>query len=283
MILGADVIRYLLSAGGAVLIFLLVALWIHFAGRASAVESVATRRARRVLLVCAVAFALMSSFGLQVLVARALVGSLRTFQAGDAVPGRRTAVVILGSGSWDTEDWEGRVFAFADKAAASRVLEAVRVFKLIDPAVVISSGGNPHPQKRMVPGGETMRDLLVALGVPADCITVETASATTRDEAVIVASMLQAQRIEQVVLVTGETHMRRALGTFRAVGVTSIPAIAMDYARDSKPWPSILLPQEDGLVFASANAHELVGFTYYWLRGWWTSQQVGQGGQTIGH
>lgn len=269
MVFGADVIRYLLSAGGIVCVFGAVALYVHVTSRASLIEAVPMRRARRALLLCAVAFWIASSFGVQILIGRALVGPLKPFRAADALPGLRTAIVILGSGSWDAEDWDGRVFASTDRAAASRVLEAVRVFKMTGAAVVISSGGNPHPGRRMVPGAETMRELLVTLGVPADRIMVETASMTTRDEAVIIAPLLQAQGIQQVVLVTGETHMRRSLGTFRAVGVETIPAIAMDYSRTHRPWASLLLPHEDGLWFASANAHEVLGFAYYWLRGWW--------------
>jgi uncharacterized SAM-binding protein YcdF (DUF218 family) len=260
MIVAADVVRYLLSAGGVILAFLLASVWVFLSCR--------PRRPRRVLLALALAFTLCSIYGLQIAVARVLVGSLEPFQQRHAVPGRRTAVVILGSGSVEVEDWDGRTFSAADRSALSRVLEASRVFRLIEPAIVISSGGDPHPERGRPPTGETMRDTLVMLGVPADRIMVETRSRTTREEALVVAPMLQAQGVEQVVLVTSETHMRRSLGVFRAAGVTAIPAIAQEYPRSETSWVDLLFPSDEGLWFASANAHEVIGIAYYWLRGW---------------
>jgi hypothetical protein len=31
----------------------------------------------------------------------------------------------------------------------------------------------------------------------------------------------------------------------------------------------VFLPSKEGLAVAATNAHELLGFVYYWLRGWW--------------
>jgi uncharacterized SAM-binding protein YcdF (DUF218 family) len=260
MVASADFIRYTLSAGGLVVIFLAIALWLT--------ASANSRRPRRALLTAALVFTAISIYAGQFLVSLAIVGSLRPFTAADAAPNRRTAVVILGSGSLGVEDWDGKRYALPDRPAMARVLEASRVFRLIDPAIVISSGGNPHPESRLAPSADTMRDALIALGVPADRIVVETASRTTHEEAVIIEPMLREHRAEQVILVTSEEHMRRSLGTFRAVGVNAIPAIARDLRRDVT-WAQRWLPSDDGLGTASENAHELIGIVYYALRGWW--------------
>lgn len=260
MIAGADFVRYLLSAGGVIVVFLLASLWTFAADR--------SRRSARVAFAVALAFTLLSIYGLQIVVARALVGSLKPFHKTDVIAGRRTAIVILGSGSAVAEDWDGRTFAFADQAAMSRTLEAARVFRLIDPAVVIASGGDPHPERGRPPTGDTMRTALIALGVPADRIMVETASTMTREEALVIAPMLRAQQIEQVVLVTSETHMPRSLGVFRAAGIAAIPAMAQEYSRGGASLTELLVPSEGGLWFASANIHELLGTVYYRLRGW---------------
>ncbi|HEX4628307.1 MAG TPA: YdcF family protein [Gemmatimonadales bacterium] len=260
MIAGSDLVGYLLSGGGVVVCFLAAAAWVALRP--------ALRRARRVLLAGALLFGLVSIYTGQYLVAQAIVGSLRPFQAGSVAPARRTAVVVLGSGSIDAEDWDGRRLSVVDRAAAARVLEAARVFRLVDPAIVISSGGNPHPRRRTTPTGETMRDALVTVGVPPDRILVETESKTTRDEAVIIAPMLTARNVEQVILVTSQTHMRRALGAFRAVGVAAVPAIAQEFDRDL-PVSERFLPSDDGLWLAASNVHEILGCAYYWLRGWW--------------
>lgn len=260
MIAGSDLVAYLFSAGGIVVCLVVAALW--------AVATPSSRRARLFLVVMAAGFLAASIYEGQYLLTRVIVGSLKPFSANDASPGRRTAIVLLGSGSVDVEDWSGRRFSFVDRTAQARVLEAARVFSLVDHAIVVSSGGNPHPERRSAPPGETMRDALIILGVPRDRIIVETVSRTTRDEAVVIAPLLKDRGIEQVILVTSEVHMPRALGAFRAAGVRPIPAVAQEFEREL-PLAHLVLPSKDGLAVASMNAHELLGVAYYWLRGWW--------------
>jgi uncharacterized SAM-binding protein YcdF (DUF218 family) len=260
MTAGSDFVGYVLSAGGIVVCFLAVAIWIT--------RSPSSQRARRFLLIAAVGFFASSIYGAEYLVSRLIVGSLKPFKASQAAPGRRTAIVVLGSGSVNVEDWDERTFSFTDRTAAARVLEAVRVFSLVHPAIVISSGGNPHPRRHSVPTGDTMRDALIALGVPRDRILVETVSKTTRDEVVAVVPLLATHGVDQTILVTSETHMPRALGAFRAAGIQAIPAVAQEFERDP-PLTRVLLPSNQGLWVATSNAHEILGLIYYWLRGWW--------------
>ena len=268
MILGADIVRFLISPGGIVIAFFVLAVALYRAARRQPLDARRSSRLSGVLLLYAALVMLFSVYGLEYLVARTIVGSLKPFKASHVDPNRRTAVVILGSGSWHAMDWDGRTAVYPDPAAASRQLEAARVYNLVNPVVIISSGGNPHPARRMMPAGEAMRNDLVALGVPADRILVETESGTTRDEALIVNRMLKAEQIEQVILVTSETHMRRSLGVFRSVGITAIPAIALEFFREEASWRDLLVPSLAGLDLGSENVHELIGLGYYWLRGW---------------
>lgn len=260
MIAGSDFVKYVMSGGGAICCFLIAAMWLT-AARDS-------RAGRRFLLVAALLFTAASLYGPQYLIARAMAWPLKPFEASDLAMGHRTAIVVLGSGSIDAEDWDGRTFSFVDRSAAARVLEAIRVFRMTNAAIVLSSGGNPRPQLDEKPSGETMRDALLQLGIPADRILTETASKTTRDEAVIVKEILRVQNIDRVILVTSQTHMKRALGAFRAAGVDAIPAIAREF-EDHVPPAMMVVPSEDGLGLASTNVHEGLGLAYYWLRGWW--------------
>lgn len=259
MTTGSDFVGYLISAGGAISIFLIITIWM--------ICRPASSRPRRLLIVSSAIFTLLSVFGLQFLFARALSSAFKPFSASQIEPGRHTAIVVLGSGSIVAEDWDGRALSFVDRTAAIRVAEAVRVYRLVDPTVVISSGGDPHARRRGARTGETMKDALVAAGVPVDRIMVETESGTTRDEAVIVAPMLRVRGISQVILVTSGLHMTRALGAFRAEGVRAVPAIAHDFTADASL--SMLIPTKEGLGLAAENAHETLALAYYWLRGWW--------------
>ncbi|MGE5243906.1 MAG: YdcF family protein [Betaproteobacteria bacterium] len=260
MIAAADILRYVLSTGGLIILVLSATLWL--AARPASV------RARRLLVVLAVFFALAATYGVDYAAGRALLIGLRPFTRADAPAGGRTAIVVLGSGSTTVFDWNGEQFSTVDRHAASRVLEAARVYRLIQPAIVISSGGLPHPARLEVPSGETMRDALVSLGVPASRIVVETRSRTTHDEAAIVAPMLASLGVDHVVLVTSDTHMRRSLGTFRAQGIVATPAIARSvYPVEFRiEW---MLPTRHGLDAAAEVAHEYLGIAYYTLRGWY--------------
>lgn len=260
MTAGSDFVGYLVSAGGAVSVFFIIAIW--------SIRSPGSSRPRRLLIVSALVFTLLSVFGIQFLFARILSNAFKPFDVSQIESGRRTAIVLLGSGSIVAEDWDGRTLSFVDRAAAIRVAEAVRVFRLVDPAIVVSSGGDPHERQRGARTGETMKDALAAAGVPLERILVETASGTTRDEAVIVAPMLRSRGISQVILVTSGVHMRRALGAFGAEGVHAIPAIAHDFTSDFS-WALMLIPSKEGLGLASENVHETLALAYYWLRGWW--------------
>jgi uncharacterized SAM-binding protein YcdF (DUF218 family) len=139
---------------------------------------------------------------------------------------------------------------------------------LISPAWIISSGGLPDPGDRAEASSFTMRDELVQLGVPQERIVLESASRNTYDEAVFIAPMLRSLGIQQLVLVTSDSHMRRSLGTFRAVGWNAVPAIAPDLSLPTR-WFWWILPTHGGLELSGEISHELLGIPYYWLRGQW--------------
>ena len=113
-----------------------------------------------------------------------------------------------------------------------------------------------------------MRDELVRLGVPAARIIVETRSSNTREEALVVTPMLRSRGIEHMVLVTSDSHMRRALGVFRAEGWRAVPAIAPDPGFNAS-WEDWLVPSGNGLELSRQISRELLGLPYFWLRGWW--------------
>jgi uncharacterized SAM-binding protein YcdF (DUF218 family) len=200
-------------------------------------------------------------------VSRLMTMGYHQFRGEDVAAGT-TAIVLLGGGDDFIQGWTDEI-TVTTPSEAERVLEATRVFKLIAPAWIISSGGRPEPQDRGEPSAITMRDELVRLGVPRDRILLEARSRTTHDNAVLIVPILRSRGIQHVVLVTSATHMRRSLGAFRAVGVQAIPAAAPGGEAPSQwfEW----LPSNNGLEWSGIIAHELGGIPYYWMRGWWRS------------
>jgi uncharacterized SAM-binding protein YcdF (DUF218 family) len=254
-----DLVWFVFSPGGMVVFTLAGVLWLY--------ARPASRGPRWFLLLTTVAYALCSVYAIDYGVGRLLVRGFHPFSRSDVGRGRMV-IVVLGSGSFTARDWDSNAFSTVDSAAATRVVEAERVFRLTDADWVISSGGTPHADDPNARSGDTMRDALMRLGVPSTRLLVETESRNTRDEAQIVGRLLPSLHVEQVILVTSDLHMRRSVGAFRAAGIRTVPAIARD-PFSAYPLRDWLLPSDYGLWYASAVAHELGGLIYYMARGWY--------------
>ena len=254
-----DLIWYFFSVGGLVVALLAGALWLR--------SRPLSARPRRFLILVALAYAAFTCYGIGHGIGRLLTVGLEPFVAGD-VPRGRTAIVVLGSGSFTARDWTGSSYSIVDHVDATRALEAVRVYRLIDADWVISSGGKLRPTDPHEASGVTMGDSLAALGVPASRIVVETKSRNTYEEAIVVAPMLQKLQVQHVVLVTSAAHMRRSLGAFRTQGIRAVPAIVADpYTASS--WIEWIIPSDLGLWKSASVMHEIIGLGYYAARGWY--------------
>lgn len=226
----------------------------------------ASRHARGFLIAAALFYVVAGTHGTGHQLARLLGAGFRPFERAD-VPRGRTALVVLGSGSFTARDWDGRELSTVDPWAALRIVEAARVFALANPEWVISSGGLVDAGQDAPSSGIVMRDALVRLGVPAERIHADLRSRNTHEEAVAIARLLQSLKAEHTILVTSRVHMRRSIGTFRAEGVTVVPAVARD-VEAPRLWRITMLPSEEALDETGAGVHEILGIGYYTLRGW---------------
>lgn len=224
-----------------------------------------SRGARRYLLIVALFYLLVSVYSVPYAVGRALAYRYQPLTAAAVTPSR-TAIVILGGGGGAVRAG-GRQIGVISAGSASRVLEAHRVSTLVEFDWIVSSGGLTDPRTSLEANATLMRDALVKLGVPESKILVESESGNTRGHAVSLAPLLRRLAIEQVVLVTTDIHMPRALATFRAQGWHCVPAIVTDPRKPNRllQW---LMPTGHGLDYSGQVAHELLGNTYYAARGW---------------
>lgn len=254
-----DLIWFFFSVDGLVVAMLAGALWLR-----SRPHSL---HARRFIFLVAAVYAVLTIYGISEGVGRLLTAGISPLAADDVPPGR-TAIVVLGSGGFTARDWANGRYSIVNQIDATRALEAVRVFRLIDAEWIISSGGKSRHDDPHEASGVTLRGALLQLGVPAERLILETASRDTHEESIIVAPMLRELKVQQVVLVTSGSHMRRSLGAFRAQGIRAIPAMARDpYSADS--WDEWVLPSSLGLWKSSSVVHETVGLAYYVARGWY--------------
>jgi uncharacterized SAM-binding protein YcdF (DUF218 family) len=249
---------FVFSATGPIAALIVVAIWLR--------RRPASPAPRRFAIAAAIGFVLAGMSVVPYAASRLLTAGYHAFRADDLPPSRATAIVLLGGGDQFIRGWDDSI-TVTKPIEAERVLEAARVFALISPAWIISSGGQPDADEPGESSAVTMRDELVRLGVPGGRIVLESRSRNTRENAVFAASTLKSLAIDRVVLVTSDTHMRRSLGAFRAVGIDAIPAVARGGDLPSRWWE--WLPTTTGLEWSGRVAHEAGGIVYYWLRGWW--------------
>lgn len=258
MILGASLLRFLVSAGGVTLVLVLIACWTIARPR--------DRRPRLALVSAAVIYGLLACSPLAESGVRWLAAPFRELTRDD-VPVGRIAIVLLGSGSRTFTNWRGLTYSIQDREGMARTFEAARAFRLADAEWVISSGGKPDPDDPNFPAGVTMRDTLMRMGIPGEQIVVDQQSRTTREQALLVADTLRRLGAEHVVLVTSGFHMRRSLAVFRSAGVDAIPAIARG-DRQTRHSLRAFVPSNEGLQLSHQVLHEFAGLLYYRLRGW---------------
>lgn len=200
------------------------------------------------------------------LLARTLTGSYRPIASASEARGARV-IVLLGSGSSNLRV-AGRELSSVTMTAGLRVLEAARLFELLDRPFVIASGGITERGGVGAPESAALQRALISLGVPADRILLESESKNTRDEAIVVKRMLAERGVTDFVLVTSPLHMRRSIYTFEQQGMHPIPstsALVPDQAFDRSP----LLPSDAWLQVGDSVIYEWLARAYYWWKGWY--------------
>jgi len=175
-------------------------------------------------------------------------------------------VVVLGAGN-NTIQSRGFVLNELTEEAALRVMEAARLYRLLDRPTILVSGGITAREPGSAPEGDAMRRTAESLGVRASDILVENESKNTREESIVIARMLAGRMAQPIVLVTSPTHMTRALAVFRAVGFDPVPSAAAyksDHSLERYRWA----PNDLGLLLFQSFVYDEAAELYYRARGW---------------
>ena len=189
----------------------------------------------------------------------------QTHLVSAAEAGGAQAVVMLGAGIV-SHTVDGMSLDDLD-ASALRVLESVRVYKLLGEPLLIVSGGNTQELDPPRTEAAAFASAALALGVPASRLLAETESMTTREEAVIVKRILAARGIDAFVLVTSPVHMSRSIAAFRAVGLKPIASASVSRGNSGDESWSVA-PDRQSLRLSDAAVYEYLAWAYYWSRGW---------------
>jgi uncharacterized SAM-binding protein YcdF (DUF218 family) len=153
------------------------------------------------------------------------------------------------------------------RSTALRVIEGVRVYRLLGDPLLVVSGGDLRRFDPPRPAAAAMRNAAVGLGVPPERIATEVQSLTTREQALFLSRLLADRHISRLVLVTSAVHMPRSLAVFRASGLDPVPS-ASDLAEDLDLSLSTLVPNRDSLNLSDAALYEYAALAYYRARRW---------------
>jgi len=176
-------------------------------------------------------------------------------------PLKADAIVVLGGGVRDLS-W---VPAGPEPAGGSleRLVAAVQLARKQHLPLVIT-GGSGETSPGAVREADAMADTAIKLGFPAKDIVTENRSRNTWENAEAVQKLVQGRTI---VLVTSAFHMRRAVGMFKKMGFSVIPAPA-GYASQTRQGSSTdYLPQASALAISSQAIAEHLSLSWYRMTG----------------
>jgi uncharacterized SAM-binding protein YcdF (DUF218 family) len=220
---------------------------------------VSRARPRRALVATVLALAVLLVFAVEpvqhALNRWAEDGAPRTYRP-DAV---YDAVVVLGgmvdlpamhrSGEVELDDHVDRVLTAYELVRSGRARN------------VLVSGGNADLRPGEPAEADVLAGVLSRWGVPASQIVVEAKSLNTRENAIESARLAAAHGWRSLLLVTSAAHMPRALGCFRAVGL-SPDTLPVDH-RAVKGLGSGWLPRAQVLSRSTDVLRELAGRLVY--------------------
>jgi len=183
-------------------------------------------------------------------------------------------IVLLTTAAWN--DANIPLTSQVGEATVCRLVEAIRLYRLIPKAKVVISGGPMDSRGRNVPVSRIVGDLAGTMGIPGERIILETNSTNTYENGVEIKKMLGEKPF---LLVTSASHLPRAITVFQKLGLSPIPAPADFRVIRYRPHVDAsggelvgemisALPSSTHLAHSERALHEYAGLVWYWLRRW---------------
>lgn len=146
------------------------------------------------------------------------------------------AIVVLGGGRYD--GWMRRDSVDPDELKHSRLAAGARAwFAGRAPLIILSGGSNGGTRSE----AEIMAMAIAKTGIPESALLLEENSASTRDNAEMIAALARDHGMRQVLLVTSSVHMPRAALLFRNAGIDVVP-VPVPEGRLARTWRERWLP-----------------------------------------
>jgi uncharacterized SAM-binding protein YcdF (DUF218 family) len=146
--------------------------------------------------------------------------------------------------------------------AADRISRAAILLRAGQARMVLLSGGLIDPPPGVPGEAASLAGWLRDQGIEPDRIVVEGRSRNTRENAVESAAIIAAHGWQRVLLVTSAWHAPRALGCFRAVGL-SPDLLPVDHRGGTPTGPAAWLPRAGALSGSTDALREAFGRLVY--------------------
>lgn len=167
----------------------------------------------------------------------------------------KVIIHVLGSGYSPNKNFPPN--AQIGLIALGRLAEAIRVYRLLDSAVIVCSGNSlVHDIETQA---QVTRDAALVLGIPAEHLETLNTPSTTQEEAK--ALLDQYGKDARVIIATDASHMPRAINFFKAVGFSGLIAAPTNFkvieaveSNKLKWWPST-----NNINLSNVLLHELLG------------------------
>lgn len=153
--------------------------------------------------------------------------------------------------------------------AIDRVYKAAELYRAGKANMLIVTAGNQPWSLSPWAEADLLRELLIEWGVPKEAIFLEGSSRNTRENAVYSKHLIDSIHCESSLLVTSAAHMPRAVGAFRAVGLSVTP-VSTDVRVVNKKSPAVVdfMPSAGALAMTSEAIREWIGQLFYRWQGW---------------
>ncbi len=152
---------------------------------------------------------------------------------------------------------------------AERIIDGIKLVKQGTAAYLIISGGSGDLYRQDVSEAALLRQLAIDFGLPAERVLIDATSRNTHENAVNTKALLAEHGLARILLVTSASHLPRAFGCFKKVGIDAIP-YPVDFQTKAHPEYrlSTFLPNEGALRKTSALLHEYFGLLTYRVAGY---------------
>ena len=169
-------------------------------------------------------------------------------------------VVVLGGGH--NSDPELPVTSQLSKSSLSRLVEGIRIHRVLPKSKLVLSGGGVFDP---VPESKVMAGVAEVMGIGENRLVLEELSKDTKDQARLIYKIVGKERF---ILVTSASHMPRSMALFQKSGMKPIPA-PTDYwvKKRQRIGPSVFFPSANSLRKMERVFYEYLGLGWARLSG----------------